>query len=83
MNPIAQELNEQMQAANPHVYEMLSRTGKALFFPKGILNQSQEAKEHAHTINATIGIAREGDSVMGLSSLTRLLPSMDPDEYLP
>ncbi len=83
MNPIAKELNEQIQSVNPHVYEMLSRTGKSLFFPKGILNQSQEAKEYAHTINATIGIAREGKSVMGLSSLTRLLPGMDPDEYLP
>ncbi len=83
MNPIAQELNQQIQKANPHVYEMLSDMGKALFFPKGILSQSAEAKEHAHRINATIGIAREKDAVMSLASVASQLPSISPDEYLP
>ncbi len=83
MNSIAQELNQQIQKANPHVYEMLSDMGKALFFPKGILSQSAEAKEHAHRINATIGIAREKDSVMSLSSVASQLPDLPPDEYLP
>ena len=30
MNPIAQELNEIIQNANPFVYEMLSQKGKNL-----------------------------------------------------
>ncbi len=38
---------------------MLSDLGKNLFFPKGILTQSAEAKEKAHKYNATIGIATE------------------------
>jgi hypothetical protein len=45
VNPIAQELNAVLKYGNPHLMEMLSKTGRRLFFPKGILTQSQEAKE--------------------------------------
>lgn len=83
MNPIAQELNTIIQESAPHVFEMLSDMGKALFFPKGILSQSAEAKVKADRINATIGIAKEGDHVLSLSSVTRFLTGLDPDEYLP
>ncbi|MCG8566797.1 MAG: aminotransferase class I/II-fold pyridoxal phosphate-dependent enzyme [Desulfobacterales bacterium] len=83
MNAIAQELNTIIKGSNPHVYDMLSDMGKALFFPKGILSQSAEAKAKAKKINATIGIAKEGDSVLSLSSVTRHLPNITPDEYLP
>ncbi len=54
MNPIAQELNTIIQESNPHIFEMLSDMGKALFFPKGILSQSAEAKQKADKINACI-----------------------------
>ncbi|MCG8636956.1 MAG: aminotransferase class I/II-fold pyridoxal phosphate-dependent enzyme [Desulfobacterales bacterium] len=83
MNPIAQELNTTIQEAAPHVYEMLSDMGKALFFPKGILSQSAEAKIKADKINATIGIAKEGTSVLSLSSVTRFITGIEPDNYLP
>lgn len=83
MNTIAENLNQAIEAANPHVYEMLSDTGKNLFFPKGILSQSAEAKQKAHRINATIGIAKENGSVMGLESITSRINGMEPDEYLP
>ncbi len=83
MNAIAKELNTAIKGSNPHIYEMLSELGKALFFPKGILSQSAEAKVKANKINATIGIAKEGDSVLSLSSVTRHLPDLSPDEYLP
>ena len=59
MNPIAAQLNAVIEKANPYISEMLSDIGKNLFFPKGILSQSAEAKEKAHRINATIGIATE------------------------
>ena len=62
MNPIAQELNQVIQSQNPHLMEMLSGVGKQLFFPKGILSQSAEAREKAHKLNATIGIATEADA---------------------
>lgn len=83
MNPIAQELNTLINRSNPHIYEMLSDMGKALFFPKGILSQSAEAKVKAHRINATIGIAKEDNSVLSLSSVTRYIKDIEPDNYLP
>ena len=59
MNPLAEELNQIITSGNEHVYKMLSGVGKDLFFPKGILTQSAEAKEKAHKFNATIGMATE------------------------
>ncbi|WP_299983810.1 aminotransferase class I/II-fold pyridoxal phosphate-dependent enzyme [Desulfobacula sp.] len=83
MNPIAQELNEIINGSNPHIFEMLSDMGKALYFPKGILSQSAEAKLKADKINATIGIAKEGNSVLSLSSITKYIKDIEPDNYLP
>ncbi|MCK5837023.1 MAG: aminotransferase class I/II-fold pyridoxal phosphate-dependent enzyme, partial [Desulfobacula sp.] len=82
MNPIAQELNQTIKGSNPHIFEMLSDMGKALFFPKGILSQSAEAKLKADKINATIGIAKEGNAVLSLPSITRYINNIDPDDYL-
>ncbi|MCF6247454.1 MAG: hypothetical protein L3J69_08855, partial [Desulfobacula sp.] len=83
MNPIAQDLNQIIQDANPYIYEMLSDMGKALFFPKGILSQSAQAKQKADRINATIGIAKEKNSVLSLSTVTQFIKNIEPDEYLP
>jgi len=83
MNAIAEELNKTIIESNPHIYDMLSDMGKALFFPKGILSQSAEAKVKADKINATIGIAKEGNSVLSLSSITKYITGIEPDEYLP
>jgi aspartate/methionine/tyrosine aminotransferase len=83
MNAIADELNKTIIESNPHIYEMLSDMGKALFFPKGILSQSAEAKTKADKINATIGIAKEGNSVLSLSSVTQYIQGIEPDAYLP
>ncbi len=83
MNPIAQELNECINESAPYIYEMLSDMGKALFFPKGILSQSAEAKQKADKINATIGIAKEKNTVLSLSSVTKYINDIEPDNYLP
>ena len=83
MNVLAQEFNETIKKTNPHIYEMLSKMGKALFFPKGILSQGAEAKQKAYKLNATIGIATEGKSVLSLPSLTKYVKNIDPDDYLP
>ncbi|MFO7913055.1 MAG: aminotransferase class I/II-fold pyridoxal phosphate-dependent enzyme [Desulfotignum sp.] len=83
MNVIAQQLNTTITHANPHIYEMLSDMGKALFFPKGILSQSAEARTKAHRINATIGIAKQGGSVLSLPCVTRYITGIAPDNYLP
>jgi aspartate/methionine/tyrosine aminotransferase len=83
MNVIAKELNTVITHANPHVLDMLSDMGKALFFPRGILSQSAEAKAKAHKINATIGIAKQGGTVLNLPAVTRYITGIEPDDYLP
>jgi aspartate/methionine/tyrosine aminotransferase len=69
----ALQLNDQINAVNPHVFSMLSEKGKSVFFPKrGILAQTAEAAGKA--INATIGTALEDDGLpMCLEPLWRQL----------
>ncbi len=82
MNPIAKELNEQILSANSYVYDMLSDVGKNLFFPKGILSQSAEAREKAHKFNATIGMATEKEKTMFLPSVMENINRFEPEEAL-
>ncbi len=82
MNVIAKELNETIEKANPHIMEMLSDVGKNLFFPKGILSQSAEAKEKAHKLNATIGIAKEKGGIMRFPSVMQSIEGILPEESL-
>ncbi|MGD8448368.1 MAG: aminotransferase class I/II-fold pyridoxal phosphate-dependent enzyme, partial [Desulfobacterales bacterium] len=82
MNPIAQELNQIIERNNPHIMEMLSDIGRNLFFPKGILSQSAEAREKAHKLNATIGIATEHGETMHFSSVMGSICSIRPRESL-
>jgi len=83
MNPLATELNELLIQHNPHVLEMLSDLGKNLFFPKGILTQSAEAKEKAFKFNATIGIATEKGGPMYLQCIQDKLSGFDPKDIFP
>ncbi len=69
LNPLAVQLNERLEAVAPEIYQMLSEMGRRLYFPKGILSQSAEAKEKAHRFNATIGIATESGTAMHLRSV--------------
>jgi aspartate/methionine/tyrosine aminotransferase len=85
INPIAQELNAAIKNANPHLMEMFSKTGRRLFFPKGILSQSAEAKQNADPVyNATIGIATENLDIMYLPSVMSFInkEKLRPDETL-
>ncbi len=77
LNPIARELALRLQKAAPEVWEMLSALGRRLYFPKGILSQTAEAKEKAHRFNATIGIATEGGKPMALPSVMCHLPDIE------
>ncbi len=81
-NPIAQQLNERIEQAAPSVFAMLSPLGRRLYFPKGILSQTAEAKQKAKRFNATIGIATEGGGPMYLPSMHRHLAGVAPaDAY--
>ena len=82
MNPIADELNQIIKKGNPYLYEMLSEVGRNLFFPKGILTQSAEAKEKAYKLNATIGIALEEGKTMRFDSVASAVRDLSPKEYL-
>jgi aspartate/methionine/tyrosine aminotransferase len=80
MNPLAQELNRAIVKDNPHVYASLSELGKSLFYPKGILSQSAEAKKLAHRFNATIGIATEDGQPMHLELIQETLSDYSPSD---
>jgi len=79
---LAAELNETIERENPHVFAMLSEFGKRLFFPKGILAQSAEARQKAKRYDATIGIARENGEPMYLASVMRHFSGLSPAEAL-
>jgi aspartate/methionine/tyrosine aminotransferase len=82
VNPLAQALNQKLEAASPEIFSMLSGLGKRLYFPKGILTQGAEAKEKAKKINATIGIATEGGAPMYLKSIHAMVSGVSPaDAY--
>lgn len=81
-NLLAQQLNECIEQAAPAVFAMLSPLGRRLYFPKGILSQTAEAKQKAKRFNATIGIATEGGGPMYLPSMHRHLADVAPaDAY--
>jgi aspartate/methionine/tyrosine aminotransferase len=82
MNPLAQELNEIIKKNGGPIYEMLSHVGKNLYYPKGILTQSAEAKEKAHKFNATIGMATEKGKTMHLPSIMKMISGLRAREAL-
>ncbi|RCX19751.1 aspartate/methionine/tyrosine aminotransferase [Fontibacillus phaseoli] len=84
MNPLAEQLNENLKSGNIHVYEMLSTLGKEIYFPKeGILSQSAEATAGAKKYNATIGIATENGGPMHLAAIQETLSAYKPQDLYP
>lgn len=82
LNPQAIELNNIIQEDNPSVFNLLSKRGKAIFFPKkGILGQTAQAT--GCKINATIGSALEDDNtIMSLPSITSNI-GLKPKDAIP
>ena len=78
MHALAEELNQKIRAESRVTYELLSERGRQLFFPKGILSQSAEAKEKANRFNATIGEATEGNGPMVLASVISHVKDISP-----
>ncbi len=83
MHPLAEESNQAIQKFCPPIFEMLSSLGKKMYFPKGILTQSAEAKKSAHKFNATIGIAMEGGQPMHLPCIHAYFNGLTPAEIYP
>lgn len=84
-NPQAAELNRIIETHSTTAYNLLSKKGRAIYFPvKGILAQGAAAK--GKEINATIGTAYEDDGrPMVLPSIAGLLKidSKDAFPYAP
>jgi hypothetical protein len=81
MNALAHELNNAL--AGSVADALLSGLGRRLYFPKGIVAQSAEAKKGATRANATIGIATKAGKPLFLQAIRSLVPGLDPDEIFP
>lgn len=82
LHPLARELNERLEAAAPEVAALLSQLGRRLYFPRGILTQTAEARQRARRVNATIGIATQGGKPMFLPSVQRHLRGLEPADVV-
>ncbi len=84
LHPLAIELNTTLAKESPELFSFFSDLGKRLFFPKGIITQSNEAKQHAKLYDATIGIATEQREAMSLPSVRKYLHAdMSASELFP
>jgi aspartate/methionine/tyrosine aminotransferase len=82
MHPLAEALNEEIRSESADVFALLSERGRALYMPHGIILQSQEARQKASRINATIGVATEGGGPMALPSIEAQLGPLSPADAL-
>ena len=81
MNPIAQELNAVLDGTVAGA--LLSDLGRRIYFPRGIVAQSAEAKKHAKKANATIGMALRDGKPVYLPAIRSFIPELDPEEIFP
>jgi aspartate/methionine/tyrosine aminotransferase len=78
MNEIAGQLNAILQ--DTIAGALLSARGRRMYFPRGIVAQSAEAKKDAHRLNATAGIATQGGQPLFLSPIRDHIPRLEPAE---
>jgi aspartate/methionine/tyrosine aminotransferase len=78
MNPLATELNEILDGTVAG--RLFSNMGKRLYFPKGIIAQSAEAKKSATLANGTIGMAYKQGKPLILSAIAGNMSAFSPDE---
>ena len=78
MDKLAAELNAVIE--DKPVYRLLSDLGKRMYFPKGIISQSAEAKRDAYKYNATIGMAMEDGQTMFIPSMRKLVNGLSATE---
>ncbi len=67
MNELAVGLNEVLDTSIAGAF--LSRVGRRMYFPKGIVAQSDEAKQKADRYNATVGLATSKGQPMHLHDI--------------
>lgn len=77
---LAQELNQVLEGTTPG--QLLSDFGRRMYFPKGIIAQSNEAKQLGKVANATIGMTvHEGKPVI-LPCIQKQTPALTPQELV-
>lgn len=81
MNPLALELNEKLDKEYPALLNMLSDLGQSMYYPKGILSQSGEAKSTKY--NATIGMATTDEGIMYTDAMYNQFGDQDPSDIFP
>ncbi|MFO8042325.1 MAG: aminotransferase class I/II-fold pyridoxal phosphate-dependent enzyme [Alkalispirochaeta sp.] len=84
MNSLAVALNDALEGTV--VPRVFSELGRRMYFPKGIVAQSAEAKEKAHRFNATVGMAYADGHPMTLPLIRELtgdLPTEESVAYAP
>jgi aspartate/methionine/tyrosine aminotransferase len=78
LNPLAQELNNTLSGTTAGA--LLSELGTRIYFPKGIIAQSAEAKKLGKTANATIGMTVIGGKPAILPSVQSCAPGLSSAE---
>ena len=77
---LAQELNQALEGTTPG--QLMSDFGRRMYFPKGIIAQSNEAKQLGKVANATIGMTvHEGKPVV-LPCIQKQTPDLTPQELV-
>ncbi len=78
INELAKSLNETLKGTI--IERMLSDLGTRMYFPKGIIAQSAEAKKLGKTANATIGMSCVNGKPIILPSVQKELPNLTSGE---
>jgi aspartate/methionine/tyrosine aminotransferase len=78
MNDLATELNSILDKTVAG--RLLSKSGRRYYFPRGIITQSGESKQKAHTANGTIGMAYQGGKPLLVSAIADSLPTLNAEE---
>ncbi len=80
LNPLAQELNTAL--AGTTAGTLLSDLGTRIYFPKGIIAQSAEAKKLGKTANATIGTALINGTPIILPAVHKFAPELSAGQLV-
>ncbi|OJF77152.1 MAG: aminotransferase [Treponema sp. CETP13] len=77
---LAQELNSVL--AGTSVGFLLSDLGNRMYFPKGIIAQSGEAKKYGKKANATIGVTLQKGKPLMLPAIQEQAPQLQPQQLV-
>lgn len=80
LNPLAQELNSILDGSIAS--HLFSNLGQRMYFPKGIIAQSGEAKKKGYTANGTIGMTVIDGKPAVLESIHKYIPALTNAELV-